>query len=176
VAVIDISSRLDVNAASADGLASLFSSYVAAGDARVMAERIVAHVRGDGERPDSMSRASAAQDSLVRALLGRARGPARLRHPVESLEELVTIAGIDPAVLARLTPLLTVDGDATVNRRSAPPSVLQAATGSVTEAPTRLLVVARGWQLGHPLTHEVQAVYDVGNQTVRLIRWRERTL
>ena len=39
--------------------------------------------------------------------------------------------------------------------------------------PSRLLVVSRGWQVGHPLTHEIQAVYAIVGTTLRLVSWRE---
>lgn len=43
-------------------------------------------------------------------------------------------------------------------------------------APTRLLIVARGWRVGHPLTHEVQAVYAVMGTRLTLQLWQERDL
>ena len=41
---------------------------------------------------------------------------------------------------------------------------------------TRLLVVSRGWAPGHPLTHEVQAVYDLTGGRLVLRGWTERDL
>jgi general secretion pathway protein K len=43
-------------------------------------------------------------------------------------------------------------------------------------APTRLLLVSRGWMVGHPLTHEIQAAYAVVGNQLRLQSWRERDL
>ncbi len=40
--------------------------------------------------------------------------------------------------------------------------------------PTRLMLVSRGWQPGHPLTHEIQAVYAVVGQRLVLEGWEER--
>jgi general secretion pathway protein K len=45
-----------------------------------------------------------------------------------------------------------------------------------TTYPTRLLVVSRGWLIGHPLTHEIRAVYDVEKGGVILLAWQERDL
>lgn len=46
----------------------------------------------------------------------------------------------------------------------------------LTVAPSRLLLVSRGWVPGHPLTHEIQAGYAVVGQRLRLQSWRERDL
>jgi general secretion pathway protein K len=40
--------------------------------------------------------------------------------------------------------------------------------------PSRLLIVSRGWMQGHPLTREVQAVYQVEGGKLRLQAWQER--
>jgi general secretion pathway protein K len=53
---------------------------------------------------------------------------------------------------------------------TAPPGVL------VTTAPSRLLVISRGWQQGSPLTHEIQAVYAVAGAQLLLQAWQERDL
>jgi general secretion pathway protein K len=176
VAVVDVSARLDINEAGADGLARLLSQFMPAAEAQTLAERVAARVRGDGTLPDSALMASEARDSVARVLLGRSSSSTRLRHPFETLEELEAVPGFAEKVLTQVLPLLTVDGDARINRRAAPPSVLRAASGTLVDAPTRLLIVARGWQLGHPLSHEIQAVYDVSNNSLQLVRWRERVL
>ena len=170
VTVVDVSARLDVNNTGADGLARLFALATSPADARAMAERIEAIVRGDGSATtDDRLRA---RDSLEASLLGRAVSPRR-RRPFESLEALGDVSGVDAAVLARVAPFLTVDGDGSINRRAAPPEVLAAATGSLVDSPSRLLVIARGWQRGHPLTRQIDAVYDVAEDGLRLVRWRE---
>ncbi len=176
IAVIDVEARLDVNETGEAGLTKFFSDYVAPTDARLIAEHIAQRVKGEGVAVDSSEIIRATRDSIARALLGRDGQPTRLRHPFESLEELLQIQGIDEKLLARVGPLLTVDGDARVNRASAPPGVIAAAGGSLVDAPSRLLIVTRGWQIGHPLTHEIQAVYDVGPNGLTLVRWRERIL
>ena len=40
--------------------------------------------------------------------------------------------------------------------------------------PTRLMVISRGWRVGHPLTHEVQAVYALAGQQLKLLLWQEK--
>jgi hypothetical protein len=46
----------------------------------------------------------------------------------------------------------------------------------VTTVPTRLMLISRGWQEGHPLTHEIQAVYSILGQRLMLQAWWERDL
>lgn len=176
VTIVDVSARLDVNTAGADGLTRLLRTATDDGNARRLAELIDARVRGD-DLPDDTPTSRAAQekatrDSLGNALLGRS-SQTHLRHPFQSLDELLELRGFDEAVLTRVAPLLTVDGDGQINRRAASPLVLAAATGSLVDRPTRLLYVARGWQRGHALTREIQCVYDVANDGLRLVRWRE---
>jgi general secretion pathway protein K len=43
-------------------------------------------------------------------------------------------------------------------------------------APSRVLLVSRGWMPGHPLTHEIEAAYAIVGQRLRLQSWRERDL
>ena len=43
-------------------------------------------------------------------------------------------------------------------------------------APSRLLLVSRGWMPGNPLTHEIQAAYAVVGHQLRLQSWRELDL
>ena len=82
--------------------------------------------------------------------------------------------GVDADLLSRAAVDLTVDSDGQINTRSASPLVLAAATGGRVDAPTRLLFIARGWTSGHPLTHELQAVYAIEGSRLTFVRWRER--
>lgn len=184
VAVVDVNARLDVNNAGADGLAMLFATATSPGVAREMGARIDAAVRGDpfgrrdasegsGTDDDAAEMAQRARrDSLTAALLGRER-TSPYRRPFESLDELRALAGLDQRVLDAVASSLTVDGDGRINSQSATAVIRAAASGSLVDAPTRLLLVSRGWQRGHPLTREIQAVYDVSDDGVRLVRWRE---
>lgn len=173
VTVVDVSSRLDVNNAGVDGLARLLATATTPAAARRMAERIDAAVRGESRLPDDER--LRARDSLNAMLLGRELQPRR-RRPFETLDDVALVPGVDPAVLARVASFLTVDGDGNVNRRGASREVLAAASGSLVDAPSRVLLIARGWQAGHPLTRQIEAVYDVGETGLRLVRWRERAL
>jgi hypothetical protein len=39
-----------------------------------------------------------------------------------------------------------------------------------------LLLISRGWQDGHPLTHEIQAAYAIVGHRLVLQAWSERDL
>lgn len=175
IAVVDVSSRLDVNSTGESGLARFFASFTTSANATDIARRVAARVRGDGQRVDSARLMQLERDSTVRALLGQTDTPSILR-PFESLDELSEIPGIDAALLEKAAPLLTVDGVATINKTSAPPLVASSAGGTESSSPVRILIIARGWQIGHALSHEIQAVYDVRPTGLTLVRWRERSL
>ncbi len=204
VTFVDVSARLDVNNAGAEGLAMVLRSVTDDLTATRLARAIDARVRGDDvatlptretsalnarattreasepamreavERAQRRADAEgkAARDSLGARLLGR-EAPQQLRHPFESLDALLEIDGMTEALLADVAPFLTVDGDGRINQRSASSLVRQAAAGSLVDRPARLLCIARGWQRGHSLTREIQAVYDVSDDGLRLVRWRE---
>ncbi len=173
VTVVDVSARLDVNNAGVDGLARLFATATTPPAARRMAELVDAAVRGEGRQPDDER--LRARDSLNAMLLGRELQPRR-RRPFETLDDVALVPGVDAKVLAQVAEFLTVDGDGNVNRRGASREVLASASGSLVDAPSRLLLIARGWQAGHPLTRQIEAIYDVGETGLRLVRWRERAL
>jgi general secretion pathway protein K len=179
-AVVDVSARLDVNTAGADGLATLLATVAPPGEARRVAAAIDAHVRGDdNETAEAMGPSSEARrqrlqrDSMGAALLGRAP-TTRAMQPFTSLDELLTVPGMTAAWLDALAADLTVDGDGRVNRRGASRRVLAAASGTLVDRPSRLLLISRGWRRDHVLTREIQAVYDVTGTELRLVRWREQ--
>lgn len=148
VAIVDASARLDVNAAPAENLARLFERFVDPARAQATAGAIRARIeRGDGRT-----------------------------ITLRSLEELRTIPGVDEQLLQLAAPYLTVDGDGTINRAAASDTVMAAAFGELRDAPSRVVVISRGWMRGHPLTHEIQGVYAIARDRLVLVHWRERTL
>lgn len=190
VAVIDVSARLDVNEAGAEGWRSLLGDLAASRTAGAwrgspseidrLAEAIAARSRGDepamGRAADdaiAMAEArAAARDSVAARFLGR---PVRgTRRPFETVDALLEVPGVTPELLAAAAPFLTVDGDGRVNRAGAPAIVRRAASGSLVDTPVRLLLVSRGWSLGTPLTREIEAVFEIAGAELRAVRWRER--
>lgn len=158
ITLLDPGARLDVNAAPTANLAQLLAQVTDAGRARETATAIRRWI----ERADPGAR--------------RDDGTPRFVTPLRSLEELRDVPGVDPVAIERAAPLLTVDGDGTITGPSSSAAVRQAAFGEVRLEPSRLVVVARGWQAGHPLTHEIQAVYAISGTALVLVHWRERDL
>lgn len=68
-------------------------------------------------------------------------------------------------------PRTSSSEDGTPEAPSTPAHIPQAIT-----FPTRLLLVSRGWQDGHPLTHEIQAAYMILGHRLVLQAWWERDL
>ncbi|MEO6444476.1 MAG: PilX N-terminal domain-containing pilus assembly protein [Gemmatimonadaceae bacterium] len=164
VAVLDASARLDVNAAPEENLARLFASFTDAGRAQALARAIRQRIEGGAVASGRAERE------------GRPPGPSPFVNPIRALEELRALPGADDRVLQLAAPYLTVDGDGTINQSTAPAIVMRAAFGELRDAPSRLVLVSRGWLQGHPLTHEVQGVYAISNNHLVLVHWRERIL
>ncbi len=156
IALIDVSSRLDVNLADATSLATLFSFFTNPVEAESAARAVRAFINGH---------TMAEPEPWFQAV-----------RPLLSLDELAYIPGVPRELAERAAPFLTVDGDFTINRATASDTVLAATGGELRDEPSRILVVSRGWLDRHPLTHEVQAVYAVSDRELKLVRWRERNL
>jgi len=87
----------------------------------------------------------------------------------------VNINSAPEPVLAALPAVGSAAARNIVQRRAAGEVFTAAAFGApVSIMPTRLMLVSRGWQQGHPLTHEIQAVYAVVGPRLVLEGWEER--
>ena len=84
--------------------------------------------------------------------------------------------GVSESLARAASPHLTVDGDGRVNEVTASAQVRSAARGSLVREPSRILIISRGWTEGHPLTHEIQAVFTVSGARLLPVRRRERDL
>lgn len=168
VAIEDVNAKLDLNFADAEAVAQLLSEFGDASAAHRAAAAIRAHI-GSGVTPDLPEKSFPVGPSAIQPAWG---GGASY---LTSLDDLMSIPEVDPQLIARAAPHLTVDGDGTTNRVSASASVLRAARGALVDMPSRLLMVSRGWLQGSSLTHEIQAVYAVQGNDLALVRWRERT-
>lgn len=157
VAVIDVSARLDVNTAGERALTTFFAQFTDLNQAADIARTIRERIEGP---PSTFGAVDTTRSPIV--------------YPLRSLEELRQLSGIPASVLDAAAPFLTIDGDGTINRRTAPPQVMAAATGELRDEPSRLLVVSRGWLGGHPLSHEIQGVYAITGGELVLVHWRER--
>lgn len=154
VTVVDASARLDVNAADEASLQRFFSQFTDPAQAAQIARAIRFRI-------DSASG-------------GAARGPLVAANPLRSLDELHDAALVPDRILTRAVQYLTVDGDGTINQRTASDTVLAAATGELRDEPARLLLISRGWVPAHPATSEIQAVYAISGNRLVFSHWRER--
>ena len=158
VRIVDVSARLDVNAATPAALQVFFSQFTDHGEAATIAAAIRARIDSGG------SRASGAAAAAIGV------------SPLRSLDELGLTGIVPEAILARAAPYLTVDGDGVINSRTTSDTVLVAATGELRDEPSRLLLISRGWVSGHPFTSEIQAVYAITGNRLVFSHWRERSL
>ena len=163
VAVVDVSSRLDVNNADAAALTRFFEQFDPA-TARSTALAIRRYIDSSEVTATPGSQSISGGSALVAA------------RALRSLDELESVPGANLGLLRAAAPYLTVDGDGKINRATASDTVLVAAAGSLQDEPSRLLVISRGWLRGHSLTHEIQAVYAIAGSRLTLVRWRERDL
>jgi type II secretory pathway component PulK len=99
-------------------------------------------------------------------------------RPLRRVGELALMPDVPDAVATAVVPYVTVWGDGSVDTTAAPGPVRAAlsASAALVSGPTRVLLVARGWQAGFPLTHEIQAVYAIDGDTLELVAWQERDL
>lgn len=159
VAIVDVSARLDINQATEPALRVFFSQFTDPAEAATIASAIRRRIDPGGATRES---SGALQPLSV--------------TPLRSLEQL-RLEGLAPArVLERSAQYLTVDGDGSINARTAPDTVRVAAAGELRDEPTRLLLISRGWLSGHPMTSEIQAVFSISGSRLAFSHWRERWL
>jgi hypothetical protein len=99
-------------------------------------------------------------------------------RPLQRVGELTLVPGVTDAAASAIVPYVTIWGDGSVDTSAAPGPVRAALSpaAAVVSSPTRVLVVARGWQQRFPLIHEIQAVYAIDGSTLELVAWQERDL
>jgi type II secretory pathway component PulK len=163
VTVVDVSARLDVNAAPEPALRAFFARFTDLAGAADIARAIRRQIERAGPAAGGDQRLEADPFGTLRPV-----------RPLRSLEELSRRRLVPERILERAAPYLTVDGDGSVNRSAASDTVLVAAAGELRDEPSRFLIIARGWMGGHPLTHEVQAVYAITGDRLVLAHRRER--
>lgn len=163
VTLVDVSARLDVNAASEDALARFFAQFDPSA-AAMTARAIRRYIDRDAVTATPGSQSISGGSALVAA------------RTLRSLDELERVPGVSLGLVRAAAPYLTVDGDGKINRATASDTVMMAAGGTMQDEPSRILVVSRGWLRGHTLTHEIQAVYAIVGNQLTLVRWRERDL
>ena len=178
VAVVDLNTRLDLARSDPAALQLLFAQFVPAS----RADEITAALRDDAvTRFSELARVPGADDAFALAVAP---------YVTVSSDGLIDVNAAPEAVLAALPGIGPAKARAIIARRDGgevlasadefrpPPGGGGAAADSegtaLTVAPTRIMLVSRGWQRGTPLTHEIQAVYVVLAGTLTLQSWEER--
>ena len=169
VTFVDVSSRLDLNAATRGQLARFFSFFVGPGEAESAARAIREWIGAEDITARAPRRSLPARTDIAYPAMAPLR-------PLRSLEDLRRIRGVSQRLALNAAPFVTVDGDGRINRMTASDTVLAAAAGSLVDEPSRIMIVARGWLDGQPLTYEIQAVYAIEGNRLVVVRWRERDL
>ncbi|HYT04751.1 MAG TPA: type II secretion system protein GspK [Gemmatimonadales bacterium] len=176
VAAVDLNARIDLNRADLATLRGLFGQFTS--EAR--ADTVVAALKAAPiHRLAELSRVAGIDDSLALAVAP---------YVTVWSDGLVNLNSAPAPVLAAL-PGFGAAAQSIVARREAGEvfatidlvrQPLLAAVGApvllVSTAPSRLMLVSRGWQEGRPLTHEIQAVFAIVGQRLVLQSSSERDL
>ena len=173
VAVVDLNARVDLNLADAATLQGLFQQFTTDG----RAERVVSLLEQTPlHRLGELIHVPGVDDSLAAAVAP---------YVTVWSDGSVNINSASERVLVSLPGLSTATARNIVQRREGGEVFLstselfgRAAARPLHLAvmPSRLLIIGRGWQDGHPLTHEIQAVYAIAGTRLILVAWQERDL
>jgi general secretion pathway protein K len=176
-AVLDLNARIDLNHSSVGTLQGLFGQFVSKDRATAIAAAIK---QEPVSRFAELARVPGADDALALSVA-----------PYVTIwsDGLVDINTAPEAVLASLPGIGRGIAQRIVSRReagevftssdtfrptSASGPVSAEGFPSLTVAPTRVMLVSRGWQPGSPITHEIQAVYVIVGDLLVLQSWEER--
>ena len=201
IAVIDLNARIDLNRSDLSVVQALFAQFTDDTRAELAAAGVADWIDADDlVRPGGAELADyVTMDSPYtprNAPLDRLDDLAHILHVGDALaaavapyvtvasDGLVNVNSAPEPVLSALPGLGAARARDIVTRRTggetftSPAALadLGPAAPLVTIVPSRLLIVSRGWLDGHPLTHEIQAVYGVAGTTLYLMSWRERDL
>jgi len=181
IAFTDLNARIDLNRADLPTLQNLFAEFTSRGRAEAIGAALKAQPL---ERLGELAMVPGVDDALAAAvapyvtvwsdgMVNINSAPAPVLAALPGIGD-ATAKGIVSqreagAVFLPSTAALPTQG-AQIAFATAPPGVL------VATAPSRLLIISRGWQQGLPLTHEIQAVYAVVGAQLVLQAWQERDL
>lgn len=182
VAALDLNAHLDVNRADGETLVALFAQFTGAGRAQEAVAALDERRRDVALRHlEELARAPAVGPELARAITPyvttNGDGLVNVNSAPEPVLAAVLGAPAARALIARRQsagPYRSVlallnDLRASSGGRAAP-------LGRLSISPTRLLLVSRGWEEGHALTHEVRAAFMVSGTRLVLVAWEEGDL
>lgn len=179
VAVADLNARIDLNHAEAPMLQAFFRQFTS----ESRAEIIVASLKAKPlERIGELLAVPGMDDKLALAVAPYvtvwADGVININSAPEPV--LAALPGVGVAMAKSIvgqresgvvfTPAASALTQASVESVGAASPLAEAL---VTTSPNRLMIIARGWQDGAPLTHEVQAVFAVVGTRLVLQAWQE---
>lgn len=177
VAILDLNARIDLNHSSLGALEGLFGQFTSRDRAKTVAEALKEQPIG---RFAELARVPGADDSLALAVAPYVTVWGDGIIDINAAPEVVlaSLPGIGPAVAQRIVSRreageIFTSGD---TFRPTNPTGPVSADGfpSLTVAPTRVMLVSRGWQPRSPVTHEIQATYTVLGSLIVLQSWEER--
>jgi general secretion pathway protein K len=176
VAILDLNARIDLNLASQRTLRNLFHEFVSDDRAATVAAALKAEpIARFGE----LARVPGGDDALALAVAPYVTiwgdGIVNINSAPEAV--LAALPGIGPAV-AR-TIVQRRDAGETFSspdefRRPGPGTATLDGFPPMTVAPSRVMIVSRGWLNGSPTAHEIQAVYVIVGTRLTLQSWEER--
>jgi type II secretory pathway component PulK len=187
VTVVNLNARIDLNRAPKEMLERFLGQFAGL-------QQVNAAVAALGKEPvrrvGELARVSGMSQSLAYAVAPYVTTWSDGMVDINAAPETVLVAlqGMDPAeaqslVQRREAGEVFTSPDPTRARRdvSTEPETMEEARGSVPipqaiVAPSRLLLISRGWQDGQPLTHEIQAAYAIVGHRLVLQAWAERDL
>jgi general secretion pathway protein K len=206
VALINLSGRLDLNRAAPEALVGLFSQFTSPSSARAIVDALQDWrdhddlVRPKGGEAGTYARAGSrfvprnaplTRLDELRRLLGMSESLALAVEPYVTVNgDMRVDVNAAPEPVLKALPELGPSGARVLLSRRSDGAVFTsvaevqsllgpAVTPSLSRlavAPSRLLLVSRGWLPGHPLSHEIQASYAIVGRSLLLQSWRERDL
>jgi type II secretory pathway component PulK len=174
VAVIDLNARLDLNRTDTTTLRALFSQFARGADPR---DLVAALKREPVSRFPELARVPGIDDALAIAVAPYVTtwsdGDVNVNTAPAPVLTALGVGKTDVQSImdhrARGEVLTSTDG-----LRGGQNGTVAIDAPLLTIAPTRLMLVAQGWQPGAPLTHEIQAVYVIVGTALVLQSWEER--
>lgn len=175
-AVLDLNARIDLNHSTVGTLEGLFGQFTSRDRAKAVAEAIK---QEPVSRFAELARVPGGDDSLALSVAPYVTIWSDGVIDINAAPEVVlaSLPGLGRAIARRIVSRREAGEVFTSSdtfRPSAGGPVSPEGFPALTVAPTRIMLVSRGWQPGSPITHEIQATYVVLGSLMILQSWEER--
>ena len=176
-AVLDLNARIDLNHSSVGTLEGLFSQFVTKDRAAAVAQAIK---QQPVSRFTELARIPGADDSLALAVAPYVTIWSDGIVDINTAPEVVlaSLPGLGPTIARRIVGRREAGEVFSTSDQFRPTAsggpVSAEGFPSLAVAPTRVMLVSRGWLPGSPITHEVQATYVIIGSLMVLQSWEER--